>query len=147
MDDRTGDLGVSALDEKVEEREDALLPMLTSTGSRPRDSGNNGNRVKIASATRTSTKYKGSYLLCRRPLICVLADIQRVERYGEQQLREKHILDRWPRVLGAGKLRPLYQGISTGTERWNSSTSNSLAVFSWVRGSKMVKGVQKALEE
>ena len=108
------DLGVAALYEEVnrllqleeiEEPDRALLPMLASTSEGLRGSENNG------SGTGTSTWYKGSYPLCRRPPLCVQADIQRMERDRERQLRDKPLLDKWPRVSRADKLGLLYEGI------------------------------------
>ena len=83
----------------MEEPNSALLPMLASTrkGTRPGGLGNNGNPVESAGGiikinfiytdfAGTSAWYKGSYPLCRRPPVCVQADLQRMERDRERQL-------------------------------------------------------------
>ena len=95
----------------------------TSEGPRLGDSENNGNHIdsESASGTGTSAWYKGRYPLCRRPPLCIQADLQRMERDRERQLQDKHLLDKWPRVSGASKLRLLYKGISAATEILNLS--------------------------
>ena len=70
-----------------------------------------------------------------------------MEQDRERQLRDKHLLDRWPSISCAEILRPLHKGISIAAEILNLSTPNSLAVYTWVRGRKVAKGMRKVLEE
>ena len=108
----------------MEEPDHAPLPMLTSTSEGLRGSENNG------SGTGTSTWYKGSYPLCRRPPLCVQADMQRMERDRERQLRDKPLLDKWPRVSHADKLRLLHEGIFYRCSHLGSfKFSNTLAAM------------------
>ena len=99
----SSDLGVEALDEEVnqllQEMQDSEVPLPTPVPAT--------NHL----GSGTSTWYKGNYPLCRRPPLCVQTDLQRMERDRERQLRDKHLLDKWPRVSGADKLRLLHEGI------------------------------------
>ena len=99
----SGGLGVEALDEEVDQllqemQEEVPLPTLASNTSHL-ESG-------------TGTWYKGNHPLCRRPPLCVRADIQRMERDRERQLKDKNLLDKLPRVSCADKLRLFHEGIS-----------------------------------
>ena len=107
----------------MEEPNSALPSMLASTIEGPRlgDPENNGSHVESASGTGTSAWYKGRYPLCRRPPLYIQVDLPRMERDRERQLRDKHLLDKWPRVSGANKIRILHEGIFAATEILNLS--------------------------
>lgn len=85
--DMSGDLGVAALGEGVnqllqlEEMEDPETHYCPYSHLPAKGPG--ARRIMgghIESGSGKSIWYKGSYLLCRRPPLCVRADIQRVER-------------------------------------------------------------------
>ena len=95
------DLGVEGLDEEVNQLLQEMQEVPLSTP------GPTTNHLESG----TSTWYKGNYPFCRRLLLCLQADIQRMEPDRKRQLRDKHLLDKWPCVSCAEKLRLLHEGI------------------------------------
>ena len=77
------DLGVEALDEEVnqllQEMQDSEVPLPTPVPAT--------NHL----GSGTSTWYKVNYPLCRRPPLCVQADLRRMERNRERRLGDKRI--------------------------------------------------------
>jgi hypothetical protein len=57
-----------------------------------------------------SSWYKGKYPLHYRQPMCVQADRETRRKDKERQIRDKRLLERWPRVDGAEELRLLYEG-------------------------------------
>ena len=68
------------------------------------------NPDPLAGPQPVSAWYQGQYPLHRTLQLCQQADKSRREKDKERQIRDKELLERWPRVDGDAELRLLYEG-------------------------------------
>ena len=109
----SGDLGVAALDEEINQLLQAIEEeALAALGPPPGSPTAYAALGIIATVLKEvpACGAKGIIPLSRRPLLCVQADMQRTNQDRERQLRlrDKHLLDKWPRISCADKLQILF---------------------------------------
>ena len=68
------------------------------------------NPDPLAGPQPVSAWYQGQYPLHQTLQLCQQADKSRREKDKERQIRDKELLERWPRVDGNAELRLLYEG-------------------------------------
>ena len=78
-------------------------------GCEPQAVPKTSNPDPLAGSQPVSTWYQGQYPLHRTSPLCQQADKSR-RKDKERQIRDKELLERWPRVDGDAELRLLYEG-------------------------------------